>query len=81
MISDYILYHISSSTMMISEQVPNKHFMKPFFYKQKNYIKNVNVGSFTCNSTMIFIHNTIRYIYALLCFDYWLLIKTKRTEG
>lgn len=83
MISDYIVYHISSSTIMISEQVPNKHFMKPFLYKQnENYIKNVNVRSFTCNSTMIFIHNTIRYIYALLCFDYWLLtIKTKRTEG
>lgn len=46
MISDFIMYHISSSTMMISEQVPNKHFLKPFLYKQnENYIKNVNGGS------------------------------------
>lgn len=82
MISDYIVYHIPLSTMLITEQVPNKHFMKPFLYKQNgNYIKNVNVESLVYNRTMIFIHNTVRYIYALFCFDYCLIINNQNKKN
>lgn len=72
MISDYSVHHISCSTMLITEQVTNKHFMKPFLYKQNQnyYIENVHVVSLACNSTIIFIHNTVRYIYALFYLAY-----------